>query len=454
VPPTTYEAAVGALYKLGHELAGTPSHKFDLAHMRSLLEPMGHPERRFASVLIAGTNGKGSTAATLASILQAAGYKTALYTSPHLIRINERIRINGAAIADAKFAAAYEHVDGIAQELVADKTLPWHPSFFEMLTAMAFEEFAREGVQIAVLEVGMGGRLDATNVVEPLISVITDISLDHQKFLGNTIAEIAAEKAGIIKPNGVVVTLPQHPAANDVIGHAVLDRQATAISAVKHMPPIAPGSAVYLGETSAYEGRSRYPLEVMGRILTVDSPLPGRHQLRNLALAVTTAEELARFGFPITPKQIEQGIRETHWPGRFQVIAADHNRLGRELILDVAHNPDGAWALRSALSERVGERPITLVFGAMHDKAYADMVRILFPIAQQIVVTQANNPRAATTAALAEAAESVGAEVSQVPSVESAVRKACEITAESGVVVVTGSIFVVGEAMQALGIQS
>src|SRR5437868_3411729 len=201
------------MYALGHELAQAPSQKFDLEHMRVLLAAMQHPERRFPPVLIAGTNGKGSTAATLASILRAAGYRTALYTSPHLIRLNERIRINGEEIADPDFAAVHDCVEQTAERLVAAGELPWHPSFFEMLTAIAFEYFARAKVDIAVLEVGMGGRLDATNVVEPLISVITDVSLDHQKFLGNTIAEIAGEKAGIIHPGGVVVTLPQHPAA-------------------------------------------------------------------------------------------------------------------------------------------------------------------------------------------------------------------------------------------------
>ncbi|ABF39124.1 FolC bifunctional protein [Candidatus Koribacter versatilis Ellin345] len=446
----TYETAVEALYQLGHELAGTPSHKFDLAHMRVLLDALAHPERRFASVLIAGTNGKGSTAATLSSILLAAGYKTGLYTSPHLVKINERFRINGSQVNDAEFTAAYEHVETLASALVETKALPWHPSFFEMLTAMAFELFARAGIQIAVLEVGMGGRLDATNVVEPLISVIADISLDHQKFLGNTIAEIAAEKAGIIKPNGTVVTLPQHPAANDVIGHAILDHQAKGISAVKHMPPMAPGSADYRD----VEGRNRYPLEVMNEIIEVNSPLPGRHQLRNLALAITTAEELARFGFPVTSKQIEQGIRETRWAGRFQVISAEKNALKRELIFDVAHNPDGAWALRSALSDKIAERPLTLVFGAMHDKAFREMVQILFPTAQQVIVTQAKNPRAATTAELAEVAKEVGTEVVQCASVEAAVHKAPELTAENGVIVVTGSIFVVGEAMNALQVET
>lgn len=443
----TYEAAVAALYELGHELHGTPSHKFDLAHMDALLEAMGHPERRFPSVLIAGTNGKGSTAATLAAILQVSGYKTGLYTSPHLVRVNERIRINGQSVSDAEFTAAYEHVENTAQALVQNRSLPWHPSFFEMLTAIGFELFARAGIQIAVLEVGMGGRLDATNVVEPLISVITDISLDHQKFLGNTIAEIAKEKAGIIKSNGTVVTLPQHPAANDVIGHAVLDRGAAAISAVRHMPPVSPGAQPY----DTQSGRNRYPLEVMGEIIEIDSPLPGRHQLRNLALAISTAEELGRFGFPSSPRQIAEGVRQTRWPGRFHVIPPEANRLGRELIFDVAHNPDGAWALRSALNER-GDQPLTLVFGAMHDKAFREMIQILFPIAQQIVVTHAHNPRAATTQELAEAAREVGTEVMEAASVAEALHKAGPITPANGRIVITGSIFVVGEAMQELAI--
>ena len=446
----TYEAAVDALYKLGHELAGTPSHKFDLAHVRALLDAFGHPERRFESVLIAGTNGKGSTAATLSSILLAAGYKTGLYTSPHLVRINERIRIDGKQVGDAEFAAAYDHTEAVASSLVENKVLPWHPSFFEMLTTMAFEIFARAGVKIAVLEVGMGGRLDATNVVEPLISVITDISLDHQKFLGNTIAEIAGEKAGIIKPDGTVVTLPQHPAANDVIGNTILERQAKGVSAVKHMPPVSPGAEGF----GASDGRNRYPLEVMGDIIEVDSPLPGRHQLRNLALAITTAEELGRFGYPVVAKHIEQGIRETRWPGRFQLVPAAKNPLHRELIFDVAHNPDGAWSLRSALTETVGERPLTLVFGAMHDKAFREMIQILFPIAQQVVVTHAKNPRAASTGELAEAASSIGTEVTEASSVKDAVKRAAEITSEDGVIVITGSIFIVGEAMQELSIET
>src|SRR5689334_7604336 len=308
----SYETAVASMFALGHELANTPSHKFDLEHMRALLRAMSHPERTFPSVLIAGTNGKGSTAATLASILRASGLKTARYTSPHLLRINERIRINGEEITDDNFAALHGEVDRIAEQLVEKQELPWHPSFFEMMTAIAFAHFARERVHVAVLEVGMGGRLDATNVVEPLVSVITDISLDHQKFLGNTIAEIAREKAGIVHERGLLVTLPQHPQANDVIGKAVLERNATAVSAVQNVPPISPGSNSLFDVSEP--GRTRYMLSVLGEEILIDSPLVGRHQLRNLALAITAAEELTKLGFAITPAQIAEGISSTHWP--------------------------------------------------------------------------------------------------------------------------------------------
>jgi len=290
-------------------------------------------------VLIAGTNGKGSTAATLASILQASGLNTGLYTSPHLVRINERVRINGEPINDDEFALVHDLVDRTAERLVSDGELPWHPSFFEMLTAIAFEFFSRRKVDIAVLEVGMGGRLDATNVVEPRVSVITDISLDHQKFLGDTVAEIAHEKAGIIRPGGVVVTLPQSPEANDVIGNTILDRNAKAVNAVPFVPPVSPASESYFAPSVEANStpRSRYRLQVLGEEISIETPLIGRHQLRNVALAIAAAEELQHQGFPITAKSIENGVRDTHWPGRFQVLAGS-----RGLVVDVAHNPAGA----------------------------------------------------------------------------------------------------------------
>ncbi len=305
----SYETAIARMYALGHELAQTPSHKFDLAHMRVLLTALENPERSFPSVLIAGTNGKGSTASTLASILQAAGLRTGLYTSPHLVRINERIRIGGDRISDDDFALVHDLVDRTAERLVSEGELPWHPSFFEMLTAIGFEYFARRKVDIAVLEVGMGGRLDATNVVEPRVSVITDISLDHQKFLGETVTEIAGEKAGIIRPGGVVVTLPQTPQANDVIGNTILELGARAVNAVPYVPPVSPASGGYLAVDADKGPVSRYPLQVMGQQILVETPLLGRHQLRNVALAIAAAEELAQQGFPLTASSIKQGIR-------------------------------------------------------------------------------------------------------------------------------------------------
>lgn len=468
------------MFALGHELTHTPLHKFDLAHMRVLLTALENPERRFPSVLIAGTNGKGSTAATLASILEASGLRTGLYTSPHLVRMNERIRIDGEEIEDDKFALIHDLVERTAERLVEDGELPWHPSFFEMLTAMAFEHFATSKTDIAVLEVGMGGRLDATNVVEPRVSVITDISLDHQKFLGNTVAEIAGEKAGIIRRTGVVVTLPQSPEANTVIGNAILENDAIAINAAQYVPPLTPmspptwscslpqdaaGPTHGEGTSSAADTRaansdsgatarrpmSRYPLEVMGKEILVETPLLGRHQLRNVALAIAAAEELRKQGFPVTPESVVRGIRDTRWPGRFQVLPAAGPRP--EIVFDVAHNPAGAWALRSLLSSCYEGRRLVYVFGAMRDKAIAEISQILFPLAESVIATCARNPRSASPEEIRQAAYGTGTEMETAADVASAIARACHLSKWDGVVVITGSIYVVGEAIEALGVR-
>jgi dihydrofolate synthase/folylpolyglutamate synthase len=442
----SYDNAVARIFALGHELANSPSRKFDLVHMRVLLEALGNPQRRFPPVLIAGTNGKGSTAAVLASILQVSRVRTGLYTSPHLVRINERIRIDGHEIADQEFASIYEVVEAVAGRLVSEGALPWHPSFFEMLTAIAFEYFARQKVEVAVLEVGMGGRLDATNVVEPLVSVITDISLDHQDYLGHTIAEIAGEKAGIIGPHGIVVTLPQQPQANDVIGNAILNLGARGISAVPYVPPVSPGSDRHLDPSQSL---SRYPLEIMGREIQVETSLLGRHQLRNIALAIATAEELSHHNFPIDAVSIEQGIRQARWPGRFQVLPAADGRP--EYVFDVAHNPAGAWALRSTLSAAYEDRRLIFVFGAMRDKAIAEIAEILFPLTDRVITVQANNPRAATSSEILEAAIRTSAEIEPAEGLPAALDRARTLASPDGIVVVTGSIYVVGEAMRILG---
>ncbi|HUR37677.1 MAG TPA: folylpolyglutamate synthase/dihydrofolate synthase family protein [Terriglobales bacterium] len=453
---TTYASAVNSLLALGHELAKV--RKFDPNEMRILMESLGNPQRRFQSVLIAGTNGKGSTAATLASIAEAAGYRTALYTSPHLLKVNERICVDGEAISDAEFTEIFVRVDDAGRKLVAEGKLPQHPSFFEMLTAMAFEYFASRSVELAVLEVGMGGRLDATNIVDPCISVITDIAFDHQKFLGETITEIAREKAGIMRKDSILVTLPQHPEANDVIGKAAMELGTRAVSAVPYVPNVSPGAAKYdnLRPTAAHIQnflRSRYFLEVMGEEVLLESPLIGRHQLRNVALAIAAAEQLNECGFTITAQNVATGVRDTKWPGRFQLLQATVARP--DVVLDVAHNPAGAWALRSSLSEHFDGRPITMIFGAMRDKAIGEMAEILFPIADHVIVTRAGAERAATPEEIAQAASRMFKDpttegLESAVSVRAAIEKAITKSAKNAVIVITGSIYVVGEALAVL----
>jgi len=433
--PVSYESAISQLLALGHELLS--QRKFELDHMRKLASALGNPQRRFPSVLIAGTNGKGSTAATLASMAKAAGYRTGLYTSPHLLRVNERMQINQEPISDSELAEMYERVEGAAADLVSKGDLPWHPSFFEMLTAMMFEYFASAGVELAVLEVGMGGRLDATNIADPCISVITDIDLDHQQFLGNTLAEIAREKAGILRPDCVVVLLPQHPQVNDALGNAIVERGARAVSAVKYVPPMTQSA-----------GHNSFPLEFMGTEIQVDFPLQGRHQLRNLALAITAAERLHDFGFNIQPQHVEHGIRETRWRGRFERQPAEAGRP--EVVLDVAHNPAGAWALRSALSTFYEDRELTLVFGAMRDKAIQEIADILFPLAERVIATQSRNPRAAAPHEIAAIAKRTQSHIVEEADVRAALQQAFRLAGNKGVVVITGSIYIVGEALEIL----
>jgi dihydrofolate synthase / folylpolyglutamate synthase len=440
----SYALALDRLYALGLELHTTPDRprrKFELAHMRTLMSALGNPEKSFASILIAGTNGKGSTASTLASILTRAGYKTALYTSPHLARVNERIQIDKQVMTDQEFAASFFHVQEIASTLVRDGRLPGLPSFFETLTAMGFLHFAAQKVHTAVLEVGMGGRLDATNVVEPRLSVITDISLDHTEWLGNTITEIAREKAGILRQGGVMVTLPQHPEANQAIGEVATLLEVRGVNAASYMP---------VHNHPENYTRNRYPLSVMGELIEIDSPLAGAHQQRNLALAIAAAVELSNHhGYEITPIDIQAGIRDTVWPGRLEHFAGQDGRPA--VLLDVGHNPAGAWALRAAVSQRDHGQPMTLVFSCLNDKPIAEMAQILFPLFDRIVVTAVNTPRSARVEELVAAAEATGSQVQRAPDSVSALEEAIRLTPGDGLVVVTGSLYLVAEVRPALG---
>jgi dihydrofolate synthase/folylpolyglutamate synthase len=451
----SYAAAIDQLSAMTPELFTQPGHtrrKFSLDEIGVLLAALGNPHHRFRSILTAGTNGKGSTASTLASILTASGLRAGLYTSPHLIRPNERICINGAEIDDDAFASLYFRVDDCGRQLVADSKLAQLPSFFETLTAMAFLHFAEANIGIAVLEVGMGGRLDATNIVDPLLSIVTDISLDHTEWLGPTIAAIAREKAGILRPSGTLITLPQHPEANHVLGEIATELGVRGVSAVPYMPQTSPQPNISSPPNDGYglqpvhsspakkngalapEGSS-YSVEALGALIEVDSPLHGAHQHRNIALAIAAAVELANHhNLPITAASIEQGIRNTRWPGRLEVIQLQSSReltppQVAQVVLDVAHNPAGAWALRAALRSLLdldapGAVQPTLIFGCLRDKPIAEMAQILFPIFDRVVFAPIHSPRATPMADLLAAAEAVGTPATAAASVAEALELA------------------------------
>ncbi len=427
----SYAAAIDQLNALAPELYGKPGEprrKFSLAEVHTLLEAVRNPQLSFPSILIAGTNGKGSTASTLASILSAAGLHCGLYTSPHLEKPNERIRVSREEIADDAFARLYFRVHDAAQDLVLAGRLPQLPSYFEILTALAFLYFAESRIEIAVLEVGMGGRLDATNVVDPLLSIITDISLDHMEWLGSTISAITREKAGILRCGGTMITLPQHPEANQVLGEIAAEQDIRVVNAVPYMPPAGT--------------RSHYSIKALGATILVESPLTGAHQQRNVALAIAAATELAaNHRFLITPAALEEGIRRTCWPGRLERLA----NSDVEWILDVAHNPAGAWALRAGLHDILEARsPRVLLFSCLRDKPIAEMAQILFPLFNQVIVAPIHTARAAAIEDLLFGAKATGTEVVAAQSIQEAVRTA-QRRAAGGVVVVSGSVYLVGE---------
>jgi dihydrofolate synthase / folylpolyglutamate synthase len=442
-----YTEAIDRLQALGAELhtaPGQPRRKFELGQMRTLMAalrtpPNQEPQQSFRSILIAGTNGKGSTASTLASILAASGLRTGLYTSPHLVRVNERIQILtrtagtahqviDALIPDDDFSRQLEAVIYAAERLVSDGKLPAQPSFFETVTAMAFLHFAAAKVDIAVLEVGLGGRLDATNIVEPVLSVITDISLDHTEWLGHTVTEIAREKAGILRQNGVLVTLPQHPEANQAIGEAAIALNVRGVDATTAMPYVT---------STVTNTRNRYPLDIGPLHIEVDSPLAGQHQQRNIALAITAALELRNlYSYDINAESIAAGIRQTRWHARLEKLS--HN--GRSILLDVGHNPAGAWTLRAAIAADK-QPPRNLIFGCLEDKPVEELAQILFPLFDRVLLVAVPSPRAASGARLLAAAQSVGASATLEPNLGAALTV---LTDENAVI--TGSVYLVGEA--------
>jgi len=449
----SYALAVEGLFARGHELAhssdSAPSdaghavqrRKFDLEQMRALAAMLGHPESAFRSVLIAGTNGKGSTSAMLANIVQAAGYRVGLYTSPHLSRVNERVQIGGIAIADDDFARLYFRVDEAGAQLLRDGLLPNLPSFFETMTAVAFLYFAEQSVDLAVLEVGMGGRLDATNIVEPLLSIVTDISLDHMEWLGQTVAEIAREKAGILRRGGTMITLPQHPEANRALGESAVALGVQGINAAEYMPQ---------AHTAAMDAfcNSEYTISLQGEIVELAPALAGTHQHRNTALAIAAAVELCNSNsYIINPRDMAAGIHTAKWPGRLEWFPPKAQRCA--VLLDVAHNPAGAWTLRSALGNYTSMAQKTLLFGCLRDKAFHEMAQILFPVFDDVVLSPVDSPRSASAGDLLAVAETLGVNAQAVESPSAGLDRAFQ-SAHENLLVCAGSIYLVGPVREAL----
>ena len=436
-----YNESVRYLLTLGRELASPQqarAAKFDLHNIRAICKRMDHPERKFRSAHIAGTNGKGSTAAMLASILQAAGLRCGLYTSPHLLRINERIRLDGADISDEEFAASFTRVLAVIEELLASGTLAAHPTYFECVTAMAFDFFAHAGAEIAVVEVGLGGRLDSTNVIRPEVAVITQIDFDHENFLGHSIEEIAAEKAGIIKHGTLVVSAAENPAAREVIRRRAAEQAA-------HLVEIDEASRV--SEVRAEDGRYRFQLAWADDLgpkpaheMEIRLPLAGRFQVRNAVTAAVAARLLAARGFAISDDAIVRGIESVRWPGRLERV-----QERPAVYLDGSHNPAGAREVLAFWREHLAGRRIHLIYGAMRDKAIDEVAGLFFPQATTVILTQSPQPRSLSAEALAEMTSHLAETVEVIREPGAALERALDIAEADDVIFATGSLYLVGD---------
>jgi dihydrofolate synthase / folylpolyglutamate synthase len=433
----SYSEALRYLYALGRELASPRQarvQKFDLQNISTLAELMGHPERRSPCVQIAGTNGKGSTAAMLESILRAARLRTGLYTSPHLERINERIRIDGEPIADDEFAASFQRVRQIIESAMASGALAAHPTFFECLTAIAFDAFAQAGVEFAVYEVGMGGRLDATSIVVPEIAVITQIDFDHEAYLGHSLEEIAREKAGIIKPNATVLSAAERSEARATIARRCEEQHARLfeLDGLWKVSRAHANDGFYRAQANWFRNKL---------VVNLNPPLPGKFQIRNALTAAAAAGLLAERGFSISRQAVEQGVANVSWPGRLEKIT-DHPAI----FLDGAHNPAAARELRDFWDENLGDRRIILIYGAMRDKAVDEIAGLLFPRATHVILTQPNQSRAISVEVLSQIACHHATTCESAATATEAIHRARSIAKPEDTIFITGSLFLVGEA--------
>jgi len=399
--------------------------KLGLSTIKKILAGLGDPQDTFACIHVAGTNGKGSVASSLASILHRSGYKTGLYTSPHLVRFNERIQVNNRPISNEKVVASYSAI----KDAHFGKR---NPTFFEFTTAMAFFEFAAQKVDWAVIETGMGGRLDATNVINPALSIITNISLEHREYLGNTLSQIAEEKAGIIKKHTPLVTgIRQKKAFAEV----------KRIAAEKKTPLFRLSTDFKVrrnrGQTFSYYG-------IANVWHNLQTALPGSYQVDNAALVLAACELIGKNNAAITLKNIQEGLSKNHWPGRLEIVSEKPF-----IILDGAHNLAAARNLARFLSTNLAGRAITLVIGILDDKPYKAMLKSLLTPVNRVILTRAKIDRALEPRKLYEAAKNQKPDVVIIPDVGQAIKKAVETTPRDGAICIAGSLYVVGEAKEA-----
>ena len=397
-----------------------------LATIRSILNALGDPQNNFYSIHVAGTNGKGSVAAALSSILQQSGYRVGLYTSPHLVRFNERICINNRQISNDAVVKSYQAVQ---KAHLGNRT----PTFFELTTAMAFYEFARRRVDWAVIETGMGGRLDATNVIDPVISIITNVSMEHRAYLGNTLARIAREKAGIIKQATPVVTAIKQRQAKSVIQR---------IAGKKSAPLYMLGKNFKVRRQPA-GGFSYYGIENTWH--DMHTALQGHYQVENAALAIAACELLNKNHTSISQQSIRDGLTKTSWPGRLEIVS-EHPMI----ILDGAHNLMAARELAKFLGDNLAQRSITLVVGILDDKPYQSMLKSLLPVCSRVIVTRAKTGRALDPLRLFETAKKTLSDVRIVSDVAQAFKQAVAVADFNDVICIAGSLYVVGEAKAAI----
>jgi dihydrofolate synthase/folylpolyglutamate synthase len=397
-----------------------------LETIKRILSALGNPQENFTSIHVAGTNGKGSVASALSSILHESGYKVGLYTSPHLVRFNERICINNCQISDADVVKSYKAVQQVHH---GDRS----PTFFEFATAMALYEFGRQKVEWAVIETGMGGRYDATNIITPAISIITNVSMEHRDYLGNTLAQITREKAGIIKQRTPVVTAVKQKQAQSVVQRVAHKKSAPVFMLGKDF-------TVRRNRTGYF---SYYGIENTWHDL--QTPLLGHYQVQNAALALAASELLNKLKAEISFKSIKNGLTKTRWPGRLEIVSDKPL-----VILDGAHNLIAARNLSKFLAANLVNRRIILVVGILDDKPYESMLKSLLPVCSRAIITRAKTDRALPPQKLYATAKKIISDVTTVADVAKAAKHAIETAGPDDVVCIAGSLYVVGEAKEAI----